>query len=573
MAFDIEGARKSGYTDSEIADYLSQESKFDAAGARSAGYSDSEIIKHLSDFDAKPATALDRTQAGLSGINKAMANVAGLPVDFGLNVLDLLKAPAGIAYSEITGKAVPPALEPFDRSKVPLSSDYLTGLMNKAGIETAPRRPDDTASNILHGAGNIGGSIYFGSAIPGPQAQAPIRIPMRPGSSAQASASATSGVASADNVVQATPSMSARGGYTFGSVGDDAVTGLSKGQQQAAEAGRKMGMRLTPGQATGNKLLQRLEAKLESQPMTAGPFDRVKDANQKTLNRTWSKAIGENTDDLSSDVLANASERIGKVFDDVRDDVQRNIDPAEFVQKMQGLNDEFEAIAPQLWKNPLVARFVSHAESGGATGKDLGNLTSKLGREANKQMTSPNGDRELGQALFQIKDYVDDIVESGLDGARKADYQVARKEYRNLMLLTSRVNTVNPSSGNVNGVSLANLLQTKDKKGFLFGKNKSDAYNAARFAQAFKPIVGDSGTATRMPLNTLEMAMSVPINMAGRVYTSSPAVDLAVRSQAAGQMAGDAARAAGSATGVTSPLGLLFGAQAGNGLLDDYRGR
>lgn len=47
MAFDIEGARKAGYSDQEIADHLSGQGKFDASAARSAGYSDAEIISHL----------------------------------------------------------------------------------------------------------------------------------------------------------------------------------------------------------------------------------------------------------------------------------------------------------------------------------------------------------------------------------------------------------------------------------------------------------------------------------------------------------------------------------------------
>lgn len=47
MPFDVEGARKAGYSDAEIAGHLAQESKFDAAAARSSGYSDSELIAFL----------------------------------------------------------------------------------------------------------------------------------------------------------------------------------------------------------------------------------------------------------------------------------------------------------------------------------------------------------------------------------------------------------------------------------------------------------------------------------------------------------------------------------------------
>lgn len=48
MSFDLEGARKAGYSDAEIADYLGKSAGFDVSGARSAGYSDAEIVKHLS---------------------------------------------------------------------------------------------------------------------------------------------------------------------------------------------------------------------------------------------------------------------------------------------------------------------------------------------------------------------------------------------------------------------------------------------------------------------------------------------------------------------------------------------
>ena len=53
MAFDIQGARKEGYSDREIADYLASQKKFDVTGARKEGYRDDEIISHLSSFEPK----------------------------------------------------------------------------------------------------------------------------------------------------------------------------------------------------------------------------------------------------------------------------------------------------------------------------------------------------------------------------------------------------------------------------------------------------------------------------------------------------------------------------------------
>jgi hypothetical protein len=55
--FDVEGARRAGYTDAEIADYLAGEEAFDTAAAREAGYTDAEIIGYISAAPAASAAA------------------------------------------------------------------------------------------------------------------------------------------------------------------------------------------------------------------------------------------------------------------------------------------------------------------------------------------------------------------------------------------------------------------------------------------------------------------------------------------------------------------------------------
>jgi len=55
MGFDVEGARKAGYSEPEIVDHLSKQSNFDVAGAKKAGYSDAEILQHLSTVSSAPA--------------------------------------------------------------------------------------------------------------------------------------------------------------------------------------------------------------------------------------------------------------------------------------------------------------------------------------------------------------------------------------------------------------------------------------------------------------------------------------------------------------------------------------
>lgn len=355
------------------------------------------------------------------------------------------------------------------------------------------------------------------------------------GGSANAAATATAspGVSQAGSSIQASPTITARGGgYNFGTVGDD-VTGLNEPMARVANAGRSMGFRLTPGQITGSKALQQLEAKLESQPMTSGPFNQIRANNQAVLNRAVGSNIGVSSSVLDESTLSGALEKIQSSFRDVADDNIRPIDAKDYLRFVAELQDETRGLVKGVLNNDLIEDLTGHATRGGATGQQLQSLTSKLGAAANKQMTTPMGDRDLGMALYRAKDYVDDLLTQGLDETRLNNFMRARAQYRSLMLLTQRSGVVNPSSGNVRGGSLATVLQQKDKRGFLFGQNRTPMYEAARFAQAFGPIVGDSGTATRSALpSATDFLISLPVNLAARAYTSSPSVSAAANAQA-----------------------------------------
>lgn len=213
----------------------------------------------------------------------------------------------------------------------------------------------------------------------------------------------------------------------------------------------------------------------------------------------------------------------------VADKTPRQIDTDPFINRLAGIENDFEGLLPgSVLDNPLTRRLFKYAENGQATGEQLQDLASKLGKAANNQMTTASGDRQMGMALFQVKDMADDLLASGLNGDTAKAFDAARGQYRNLMLLTQRNGVINPATGNLNGNALGGLLQQKDRNGYLFGNNTSPLYSAARFAQGFRPIVGDSGTATRSALpSPTDFVLSLPFNIATKAYTSSPAVNLA----------------------------------------------
>jgi hypothetical protein len=340
--------------------------------------------------------------------------------------------------------------------------------------------------------------------------------------------------AQAQTTATVTPTASVTGGQiTPGVVGADTSAALTEAQKAILDRGKAMGFRTTPGQETGSRSLQQMEARLESNPMTSGAFNTIKDTNQKVLNRATAQAIGVDAAELSNPVLAKAQNQISAVYTKVASPTVQKLDNMYVMNGIDLIDNAFEGLTTQpLKSNIFVKQLQEFAAKGEATGNQLATLSSKIGKRAKNERTTANGDRELGEALFQIKEIVDDQLAAGLSAADQAAFQAARANYRNLMTIRTSSGVVNPSSGNVSGLNLASALTRKDPRGFMEGTNTTPMYEAARFAQAFRPIVGDSGTATRMmEITPLNMLLSMPTNIAASAYTSTPAIAAARRLQ------------------------------------------
>jgi hypothetical protein len=459
-------------------------------------------------------------------VGRMVGNVGGtlLPSTAAVRALNLATKPvkAGAVSGAVSG-----AMQPVQTgATAPTLSDLVTETRPQdmsAGDYFSQKGQQIGLSTILGGGGGYLTDkmmkILFGSRAPGAAAPAPGPATAQ----AQSSATAT-----------ATPTATVTGGQvTPGVVGADTSAALTEAQKAILERGKMMGFRTTPGQETGSRSLQQMEARMESSPFTSGPFNEIKAANQKILNQSTAQAIGVNASELSNPVLAQAQRQISAVYNRVASPTVQKIDQPYVLNGIDLLDNAFEGLTTQPFKsNIFVKQLQDLAMKGEATGQQLSALSSKIGKKAKNEMTTMTGDRELGQALFQMKEIVDDALSSGLTAADQAAFQAARTNYRNLMTLRSSPGVVNPSSGNVSAPNLASALTRKDPKGFVFGENQTPMYEAARFGQAFKPIVGDSGTATRtMEYTPLNVMLSMPTNLAARAYTSAPSTAIASRLQ------------------------------------------
>lgn len=438
--------------------------------------------------------------------------------------MDVGRVVGNVATSLIPGTA---AVKALNLAAAPVKAGAVGGAVTGALQPVTPGATDFFSQKAQQvGAGGVlgaGGGYLSDKILNLLLGRGPAVAPAASATTAQAQTSAT-----------VTPTASVTGGQvTPGVVGADASAALTEAQKAILDRGKAMGFRTTPGQETGSRSLQQMEARLESNPMTSGAFNTVKDTNQKVLNRATAQAIGVDAAELSNPVLAQAQRQISAVYTKVASPTVQKLDDMYVMNGIDLIDNAFEGLTTQpLKSNIFVKQLQEFAAKGEATGNQLATLSSKLGKRAKNERTTANGDRELGEALFQIKEIVDDQLAAGLSAADQAAFQAARANYRNLMTIRTSSGVVNPSSGNVSGLNLASALTRKDPRGFMEGTNTTPMYEAARFAQAFRPIVGDSGTATRMmEITPLNMLLTMPTNIAASAYTSTPAIAAARRLQ------------------------------------------
>jgi hypothetical protein len=467
-----------------------------------------EDINRQAELDYQRNIRQGQMRQGEIDVGRVIGNIAGtlIPSTAAVRVLGATTAPvrAGAITGAIGGASQPVATTPGTTTP-----------------EFFAQKVEQTGAGTVFGAGAGYGAdklskLIFGNKPP------PMPMPGQPG------------VGGAQVNVTTTPTATVTGGgMTPGVVGPDPSAGLTAAQQAILGRGKEMGFRTTPGQETGSRSLQQMEARMESSPFTSGPFNAIKDANQKILNRSTAQAIGVNSDELSNPVLAQAQRQISNVYKQVASPEVKKLDGNTIQTGIELVDNAFEGLTTQpLKSNIFVKQLQDLAAKGEASGNQLQTLSSKIGKRAKNEMTTAMGDRELGSALFQLKEMVDDALAQGLSKEQQAAFQLARANYRNLMTIRSNQGVVNPSTGNVSGLNLASALTRKDPQGFVFGSNQTPMYEAARFAQAFKPIVGDSGTATRsMEVSPLSMMLAAPTNIAARAYTAQPTANLAARMQ------------------------------------------
>jgi hypothetical protein len=365
------------------------------------------------------------------------------------------------------------------------------------GPESEYRAPG-TLGEYISTAGEFAGGA---GAMAGPSAIA--RFGVVPGLASEAAGQATEG---SDIEPYARVAAGIAAPFAAGAVGKAAqnVISPSAGQitparQAAVDLLRREGVNPTAGQVVGGTAAKnQLFREAATTSGRAKADQALEDFTSAVMKRIGSPAGTKAT----ADAFEEATTRIGRVFDDVVDNVNvapQSGDLANFSAALKSYRDLApKDSAPQILENvneALVNAFRS--------GNDIPASTVKVWRSTLSKLTK-SADQPTREAAVDAVNAIDDMIESALTAAGRpqdiARLGEARNQYRNLMAIESAAQRAD-IEGVISPLALRTALLQQGRRRYVQGKGDLGPITRAA-ADILKPLP-ESGTSPRISANQI----------------------------------------------------------------------
>jgi hypothetical protein len=520
MAFDVEGARKAGYSDAEIVDHLATERKFDASSARKSGYTDAEILGHLREPLA-PAGPDPNAPSRVGSMARGV--VQGATFGFG----DELRAGTDALAAGLTGGNMG---ETYDRS---LAANR-EGL--RRDMETNP-----AGAVVGQVAGGVGTALVGGAAAGAAgltaaagRVLAPVAARLNPllaGAARVTAGGAAGGAATGfgegegglarrlDAAGEGAVIGGAAGAATHGAFGaanrmlNPIRSNLSPEAAALRAAAQAEGIPLSVGQETGSGFMKNVDSQLAQLPGSAGLAADAMDAQKRAFNAAVLRRSGTGADIASPDVLNAARQRIGGVIEDVSNRNTLQVTP-DLEARLAQIEDSLQFM-PAEAAGPVRARLEQvrgmmqpDAANGGGMivpGAAYRTMDSQLGRS---MRGTTNGDLRTG--LGDLREHLRTAMDGSISPADQAAWQQARREYANLMVSAKAAGGAGGATaeGHISPLALRQALDQSTGGGYVWGRG--DLNELARVGQGVLRQPPDSGTAGRSLINGM-LTGSAPV--------------------------------------------------------------
>jgi hypothetical protein len=277
---------------------------------------------------------------------------------------------------------------------------------------------------------------------------------------------------------------------------------LSGEEQRLIGAADQIGIKATPGQATGSPALLKTEQMLAQLPFSGPKQQAIYDTQRTALNRAALKTAGIDADAATPDVIDRAFRDLGKTYDELTVRTQVVVDP-KFKTDLQSISKKYKKRLP----TDVAGIFESYVDDIGEAvhaanrpgvqrvtidGDTYKNIASDLRATARKSKENPH----LSGALDDLTRALDDVMERSTTPELREVWRETRRRYRNLKTI-DRAMAGAPSNAMVSGDipfnALKNAVKASDKSGFSRGRGDlNDIARIGMFLSSKTPR--DSGT-------------------------------------------------------------------------------
>ncbi len=274
---------------------------------------------------------------------------------------------------------------------------------------------------------------------------------------------------------------------------------INESSLKAIRDAESLGIQPRLSEITGSRGIAKLEDVVAQAPFGEAVL-KPQYKNQLKFNETAAKSIGEKSQLLTEDVLANASARIGQVYDniattDIPIKFTKSVeDAADAILKRQAAAKRMnlkEAENPQL--TATANAWKVKAQRGEAfTGADY-NLTRE--NLSNLAWSAEGSERKAYRDLLNaLDDAAEQSLSSSGQGNLAAQLRTARQQYANLKTL-EKGNVI--KNGDVDIKLLRNAIKQGKESAYKEGKLTGDLPKLAKYSEATAPIREGSQTAGR----------------------------------------------------------------------------
>jgi hypothetical protein len=315
---------------------------------------------------------------------------------------------------------------------------------------------------------------------------------------------------------------------------------LTPQEQRIVQTADTEGVRLTPAQRTGSTALKGLEGTMAGTPGPSGPMQRAFNNQRTDLNRAVLTRAGITADDASPETVNRAFQNIGQTFDDLAARTTLNVDN-RFTNDVQRVAQDYGRrletnVAPifQSYMDDItqLTQATAQGQNPQIAGEIYGRIRSDIGRTIRANGRNP----DLQHALGGIQDALDDVVERSASGALRGEWRETRRQYQALMTIDKAMQggtQADRSAGNVPLNALRQAVAQGDRAGYSRGRGQLN--ELSRVGDFIGQRIPDSGTAGREAvLNPLKWPVMGGMNVFSRFY-NSPAGNAYFTNQAAGQ--------------------------------------